>query len=78
VQLLQEVFGTSGATAIGAEFTNNQVELDRGLVQSPSRFTEPGAVTDAVATTDHPTTAGWLDPPDAAGLNGGSFYVSCC
>jgi hypothetical protein len=73
----QVVYGTSGATAIIAAFTNNFIStLVDGL---PRYLQEDGTPPGTVRAADHPTDAGWLVHPSSANSStGGIFYVSCC
>jgi hypothetical protein len=69
----QVVYGTSGATARIAAFTNNWIRVGVAAQVLQEDGTPPGTV----RTVDHPSDAGWLIHP-ASSSNGGMFYVSCC
>jgi hypothetical protein len=69
----QVVYGTSGATAKLAIFTNN--EIDTG--ERPQALREDGTPPGTIDTADHPADAEWYIHPGGVGY-GGMFYVSCC
>jgi hypothetical protein len=70
----QVVYGTSGATARLAAFTNNWINVGGPAAQA---LQEDGTPPGTVRTVDHPSDAGWLIHP-ASSTTGGMFYVSCC
>jgi hypothetical protein len=71
----QVVYGTSGATAIIAAFTDNYISTSTVT----QHLQEDGMPPGTVRTADHPTDAGWLIHPSTTSSNiGGEFYVSCC
>jgi hypothetical protein len=77
VQYAQVVVGTSGATALGAVFTNNTIWTNYLEDATPYVARENGTVTSPVTTATNPTDAGWLFQPSGTRY-GGMFFVSCC
>jgi hypothetical protein len=73
LHLMQEVYGSSGATAEGAVFSNNQILSST----SGWRPLQTDGVVTRVVTATNPSDAAWLTLPSHSST-GGTFYVSCC
>jgi hypothetical protein len=75
----QVVYGTTGATAPFATFTNiyyTYANANGGGGGGP--LTEAGVSPVEVVTVNHPTDANWYIHPSASDPGGGAFYTACC